>query len=88
MAREVSSSARSHSFRPYRSFGAIVLSALVSHGDGESESCQLCGHEQRLLDELVQPASTLIPTLVNLLQCVRLDFHRDSASALRPCLQN
>ena len=30
------------------------------HDNGELESCQLCGHEQRLLDELVQPAVTVL----------------------------
>ena len=40
-----------------------VLATLLSHDDGELESCQLCGHEQGLLDELVQYS-------VNLLQCV------------------
>ena len=33
---------------------------LLSHDDGEFKSCQLCGHEQRLLDELVQPAATVL----------------------------
>ena len=37
-----------------------VLATLLSHDDGEFESCQLCGHEQGLLDELVQPAVTVL----------------------------
>ena len=37
-----------------------VLVTLLSHDDGEFESCQLCGHEHGLLDELVQPAATII----------------------------
>ena len=28
--------------------------------DGEFESCQLCGHEQGLIDELVHPAATVL----------------------------
>ena len=32
-----------------------VLEALLSHDDDEFKSCQLCRHEQGLLDELVQP---------------------------------
>ena len=28
--------------------------------DDEFESCQLCGHEKVLLDELVQPAATVL----------------------------
>ena len=33
---------------------------MLSHEDGEFESCQLCGHEQGLLDELVQPVATVL----------------------------
>ena len=44
-----------------------VLATLLSHDDGEFESCQLCGHEQGLLDELVQSAATL---LCQSIQCV------------------
>ena len=35
------------------------MATLLSHDDGELESCQLFGHEQGLLDELVQPAATV-----------------------------
>ena len=45
-----------------------VLATLLSHDDGEFEGCQLCGHEQGLLDELVQPGTTVL----SLLQCVEL----------------
>ena len=37
-----------------------VLATLLSHDDRKFESCQLYGHEQRLLDELVHPAATVI----------------------------
>ena len=40
-----------------------VPTTLLSHDDGEFESCQLCRHEQGLLDEAVQPAATVGPTL-------------------------
>ena len=41
------------------------MSTLLSHDDGEFESCQLCGHEQGLLYELllyelVQSAATVL----------------------------
>ena len=36
------------------------MTTLLSHGDGEFESRQLCGHEQGLLDELVPPAATVL----------------------------
>ena len=39
--------------------GQKVQATLLSHDDGEFESYQLCGHEQGLLDELVQPAATV-----------------------------
>ena len=39
---------------------------MLSRDDGEFENCQLCGHEQGLLDSAVSGDSTLI----NLLQCV------------------
>ena len=45
------------------------MATLLLHDDSEFESCQLCGHEQGLLDELVQPAVT-VRYSVNLLQCV------------------
>ena len=50
----------------------------MSLDDGEFESFQLCGHKQGLLEELVKPAATV----------QNVDFHKDSASPLRPCLQN
>ena len=39
---------------------------LLSHYDGEFETCQLCGHKQGLLDELVQAATIILcqPTAV------------------------
>ena len=37
------------------------LATLLSNDDGEFESCQLCGgHEQGLLNELVQRAATVL----------------------------
>ena len=36
-----------------------LLAALLSLDNGEFESCQLCGHERGLLDELVQPVVTV-----------------------------
>ncbi|KAJ4443292.1 hypothetical protein ANN_04960 [Periplaneta americana] len=36
------------------------MATLLSHDDGAFESCQLCGHEQGLLNELVQPAVTVL----------------------------
>ena len=36
-----------------------MMATQLTHDDGEFKSCQLCGHEQRLLDELVQPAATV-----------------------------
>ena len=36
------------------------MATLLSHDDGMFESCQLCEHEQELLDELVQPAATVL----------------------------
>ncbi|KAJ4450034.1 hypothetical protein ANN_01441 [Periplaneta americana] len=38
-----------------KSYGNTAVS-----DDGAFESCQLCGHEQGLLDELVQPATTVL----------------------------
>ena len=38
----------------------IIMATLLLRDDGEFESCQLCGHEQGLLDELVQPAATVL----------------------------
>ena len=46
--------------------GSKVLVTLLSHDNGEFGSCQLCGHEQGLLDELVQPTATVLC----LLRCV------------------
>ena len=38
-----------------------LMAELLSHDDGEFESCQLCGHEQRLLlDEIAQSAATVL----------------------------
>ena len=37
-----------------------VLATLLSQDNGEFKSCQLCGHEQGLLDDLVQPAATIL----------------------------
>ena len=36
------------------------MATLLSYDDGMFESCQLCGHEQGLSDELVQPAATVL----------------------------
>ena len=36
------------------------MEILLSHDDAEFESCQLCEQEQGLLDELVQPAATVL----------------------------
>ena len=36
------------------------MATLQSHENGEFESCQLCGHDQKLLDELVQPEATVV----------------------------
>ena len=37
-----------------------LLGAVLSHDDMEFESCQLCGHEKGLLQELVHPAATVL----------------------------
>ena len=63
-----------------------MLTTLLSHDDGVFESCQLCGHEQGMLDELVQPAVTVLSQSTAV--CMDINFHRDSVSTLRPCLQN
>ena len=36
------------------------MATLLSHNDGEFESSQLSGHEQGLLDELVESAATVL----------------------------
>ena len=59
-----------------------VLATLLSHGAGEFENCQLCGHEQGLLDVVVQPATTVV--LQSIAVRRTLTFIWDSASALRP----
>ena len=53
--------------QPFFRFSYVTSSSLNSPGelsmpldDGEFESCQLCGHKQGLLDELVQPAATVL----------------------------
>ena len=52
----------------YRKVGWNVMATLLSHNDGEFESCQLCEHEQELLDEVVQPERRQYS--VNLLHCI------------------
>ena len=37
---------------------------LLLHDDGEFQSRQLCGYERGLLDELVQPATTVCQSTV------------------------
>ena len=36
------------------------MATLLSHDNGGFKSCQLRGHEQEQLDELVQPAATVL----------------------------
>ena len=36
------------------------MASLLSHDDSDFEGWQFCGHEQGLLDELVQPAVTVL----------------------------
>ena len=60
-----------------------MLATLLSHDDDEFESWQLCGHKQGLLDKLVQPAATVLRESIGV---KNLDFHGDSASALRSFL--
>ena len=40
--------------------GLKVMETLLSYDNAEFESCQLCGHEQGLLDELEPPAATVL----------------------------
>ena len=42
----------------------------------------------RTIDELVQPVATVLCQSTAMCRAYNADFHRDSASALRPCLQN
>ena len=39
---------------------SIKMTTPLSYDDGGFDNCQLYGHEQGLLDELVQPAATLL----------------------------
>ena len=54
----------------------IMVSSRAASFVNMNKDCQMSQCSQRLQYS------------VNLLQCVELDFHRDSASALRSCLQN
>ena len=55
---------------------------LLLHDDDELETCQLCGHEQGLLDELVQPETPVI--CQSTASVLNVDFFRESESLLRP----
>ena len=67
--------------------GWIKSTDNTADDDSEFESCQLCGHEQGLLDALVQPAATVC-TLSIYCSVQNVDFYRDSASTLIPGLRN
>ena len=57
------------------------MATLLSHDNGEFESCQLCGHEQGLLDELLQQAATMLCQSTAVRRT--LTFIGDSASTLK-----